>query len=139
MSLDSDGDFSALQPAAPETGGPTGVSCIEPMTSALALKSAQLADLQASTHAAARLLKLLASEQRLLLLCRLIEGEASVGDLSSHVGLAQAATSQHLGKMRAEGLVATRREAQTIYYRLADPDAVRVLETLCEIYGAKPV
>jgi len=136
MSLDSDGDLTT-QDASPETTAAADVNCIEPMTSALALKSAQLADLQTSTHAAARLLKLLASEQRLLLLCRLIEGEASVGDLSNHVGLAQAATSQHLGKMRAEGLVATRREAQTIYYRLADPDAVRVLETLCDIYGAK--
>lgn len=91
-------------------------------------------DLAASAHAAARLLKLLASEQRLLLLCRLIDGEASVGDLAVHVGMAQSATSQHLAKMRAEGLVATRREAQTIFYRLEDPAAVRVLEALCEIY-----
>ncbi len=91
-------------------------------------------DLAASAHAAARLLKLLASEQRLLILCRLIAGEASVGDLAVHVGLAQSAASQHLAKMRAEGLVATRREAQTIFYRLADPAAVRVLETLCDVY-----
>ncbi len=94
-----------------------------------------VSELAASAQAAARLLKLLASEQRLLLLCRLIEGEASVGDLADHAGLAPSATSQHLGKMRAEGLVATRREAQTIYYRLADPAAMRVLDTLCDIYG----
>jgi DNA-binding transcriptional ArsR family regulator len=93
-------------------------------------------DLADSAHAAARLLKMLASEQRLLLLCRLVDGEASVGDLATHVGLAQSATSQHLAKMRAEGLVATRRDAQTIYYRLADPAAMRVLDTLCEIYRA---
>jgi DNA-binding transcriptional ArsR family regulator len=93
-----------------------------------------VSELAASAHAAARLLKLLASEQRLLLLCRLIEGEASVGDLAAHARLAHSATSQHLGKMRAEGLVATRRDAQTIYYRLADPAAVRVLDTLCDIY-----
>ena len=91
-------------------------------------------DLVASAQAAARLLKLLASEQRLLILCRLINGETSVGDLSAHVGLAQSATSQHLAKVRAEGLVATRREAQTIFYRLHDPAAVRVLETLCDVY-----
>lgn len=91
--------------------------------------------LAARAHSAARLLKLLASEQRLLILCRLIDGEASVGDLAGHVGLAQSATSQHLAKMRAEGLVATRREAQTIFYRLADPAAARVLETLCDLYG----
>jgi len=45
--------------------------------------------------------------------------------------------SQHLAKMRAEGLVATRRDAQTIFYRLADPAAVRVLDTLCDIYRTK--
>jgi len=91
-------------------------------------------ELAASAHSAARLLKLLASEQRLLLLCRLIEGEASVSDLAQHAKLAHSGASQHLAKMRAEGLVDTRRDAQTIYYRLADPDAVRVLDTLCDIY-----
>lgn len=92
------------------------------------------ADLQACVGEAARLLKLLASEQRLLLLCRLIEGEASVGDLAEHAGLAQAAASQHLAKMRAEGLVATRRAAQTIYYRIADPAALTVLNTLSALF-----
>ena len=96
-----------------------------------------VADLAASAEAAARLLKLLASEQRLLLLCRLIEGEASVGALAEHARLAHSATSQHLGKMRAEGLVATRRDAQTIYYRLSDPAAMRVLDTLCDIYRGR--
>ena len=84
---------------------------------------------------AARLLKLLASEQRLLLLCRLLEGEASVGDLAEHARLAQSAASQHLAKMRAEGLVATRRDAQTIYYRLDDVAAVEVLGVLRELYA----
>ncbi|MFY8144257.1 MAG: ArsR/SmtB family transcription factor [Caulobacter sp.] len=93
-----------------------------------------MADLRACAGEAARLLKLLASEQRLLLLCRLADGEASVGELSEHAGLAQSATSQHLAKMRAEGLVATRREAQTIYYRLSDENAARVLATLSDIY-----
>ncbi len=96
--------------------------------------SADMTDLENSAQSAARLLKLLASEQRLLILCRLIEGEASVGDLSERVGLRQSATSQHLAKMRAEGLVATRREAQTIYYSLADPAAIKVIQTLCDIY-----
>jgi DNA-binding transcriptional ArsR family regulator len=98
----------------------------------------ELAQLEASAGAASRLLKLLASEQRLLLLCRLIDGECSVGELADHARLAQSATSQHLAKMRAEGLVATRRDAQTIFYRLADPAAVKVLDTLCEIYRGKP-
>jgi len=100
--------------------------------------SSELSELEDSAQAAARLLKLLASEQRLLLLCRLVEGETSVGVLAEHAKLAHSAASQHLAKMRAEGLVATRREAQTIYYRLNDPAAMRVLDTLCDIYKGRP-
>ncbi len=96
----------------------------------------RIADLQARAGAAARLLKLMANEQRLQLLCRLADGEAPVGELAACVGLTASATSQHLARMRAENLVATRREAQTIYYRLADPAAERVLETLCDVFGA---
>lgn len=101
-------------------------------------KSAELIQLEASASAAARLMKLLASEQRLILLCRLGQGEASVGELAEHVGLAQSAASQHLAKLRAEGLVATRRDAQTIYYRLVDDAAARVIGLLCDIYGKPP-
>ena len=62
-----------------------------------------------------------------------------MGDLAKHVGLAQSAASHHLAKLRAEGLVTTRREAQTIYYSLSDPAALRVIDTLCDIYrGKKP-
>lgn len=106
------------------------------MTSPVATRRsrAEIAELQDCAHDAARMLKLMASEQRLLLLCRLVEGEASVGDLAEHAKLAQSAASQHLAKMRAEGLVATRRDAQSIYYRLVDPAAMRVLETLGDIY-----
>ena len=106
------------------------------MTSALATRPSfeEISELEKSAHAAAQLLKLLASEQRLFPLCRLVEGETSVGVLAEHANLAQSAASQHLGKMRAEGLAATRREAQTIYYRLADPAAVRILGALCDIY-----
>lgn len=96
----------------------------------------ELAELEASAAAATRMMKLLANEQRLILLCRLIEGECSVGDLADYVGLAQSAASQHLAKLRAEGVVSTRREAQTIYYRLTDPAAARVIDTLCAIYRA---
>ena len=105
--------------------------------SAVRPSSNEISELEASAHAAARLMKLMASEQRLLLLCRLVEGEASVGDLAAHAKLAQSAASQHLAKMRAEGLVATRREAQTIFYRLSDPAAMRVLDTLCDIYRSQ--
>lgn len=94
----------------------------------------QLEALNHRAAAAARLMKLFASEQRLRMLCRLGEGEASVNELAHYSGLAQSATSQHLAKLRAEGVVAVRRDAQTIYYRLSDPAAVRMIEALCEVY-----
>lgn len=84
---------------------------------------------------AARLLKLLANEQRLTVLCRLSGGEMSVTELGEYVNLSQSALSQHLAKLRADGLVATRRDAQTIYYRLSDPIAERLIGVLCELYG----
>ncbi|MCC6789964.1 MAG: helix-turn-helix transcriptional regulator [Hyphomonadaceae bacterium] len=84
---------------------------------------------------AARLLKLLANEQRLTVLCRLSGSELSVTELGEYVNLSQSALSQHLAKLRADGLVATRRDAQTIYYRLADPIAERLIGVLCEVYG----
>lgn len=83
---------------------------------------------------AARLLKALGHQARLMVLCQLVEGERSAGALQRGSGLSQSALSQHLAKLREEGLVATRREAQTIFYRLADPKAARVIETLASIY-----
>lgn len=83
---------------------------------------------------AAALLKSLAHEARLMVLCQLVEGEHSVGALQDVTELSQSALSQHLARLREDGLVSTRREAQTIFYRLADPKAARVLETLAAIY-----
>lgn len=83
---------------------------------------------------AAALLKALAHEARLMVLCQLLDGEHSAGALQEASGLSQSALSQHLARLREEGLVATRREAQTIYYRLADPNVARVLDTLAAIY-----
>jgi DNA-binding transcriptional ArsR family regulator len=97
----------------------------------------ELDELKASARIAARLMKLLANEQRLILLCRLTEGECSVGELARYLGLTQSAVSQHLAKLREGGVVADRRDAQTIYYRIADPKAVRVIDTLCELYRTK--
>ncbi|MDL2340292.1 MAG: metalloregulator ArsR/SmtB family transcription factor [Pseudomonadota bacterium] len=90
--------------------------------------------LRNSAHCASQLLKQLANEQRLLILCKLMEGECSVTYLAEHVGLAQSATSQHLAKLRESGLLATRREAQSIFYRIGDENTVRVLRTLCDIF-----
>lgn len=95
------------------------------------LSSAQFA---ARAGEAAALLKALAHEARLMVLCQLVEGERTAGALQENSGLSQSALSQHLGRLREEGLVATRREAQAIHYRLANPNVARVLETLAEIY-----
>ncbi|MGY0505098.1 ArsR/SmtB family transcription factor [Luteimonas sp. e5] len=83
---------------------------------------------------ASRLLKALANEKRLLLLCQLVDGERSVGELNSGVDLSQSALSQHLAVLREDGLVHTRREAQTIYYSLAPGPAQQILATLHAIY-----
>jgi ArsR family transcriptional regulator, virulence genes transcriptional regulator len=98
-------------------------------------KTATLEDLERSAGDAAQLLKMLANEHRLLILCRLAaERELSVGELMKSVKLAQSALSQHLAKMREEGLVATRRDAQTIFYRIADRNVARILMLLKSIY-----
>lgn len=87
-----------------------------------------------SAERAATLLRLLGNEKRLMLLCQLADGELSVRDIQSRVGLSQSALSQHLALLRAEGVVGTRRESQTIYYRIVDHAAMRVIETLAELF-----
>lgn len=83
---------------------------------------------------AAQLLKALANENRLMLLCTLSEGEQSVGQLNERIALSQSALSQHLAVLRRDGLVMTRRESQTIYYSLADGPAAKVIELLHDMY-----
>lgn len=98
------------------------------------LANFDLTRFEASASEAARLLRALANERRLMILCQLADGERSVGELLPLVGLSQSALSQHLAVLREEGIVATRREAQTVRYRIADPAAVRVVSTLAEIF-----
>ena len=69
-------------------------------------------------------MRALGNERRLMILCQLTEGERSVGELLPLVGLSQSALSQHLAVLREEAVVATRREGQTIWYRIADPAAI---------------
>jgi ArsR family transcriptional regulator len=83
---------------------------------------------------AAALLKALSHEARLMVLCQLVDGEMSAGALQRDSGLSQSALSQHLAKLREEGLVQTRREAQTIYYSVADPRVGQILQTLAAIF-----
>jgi DNA-binding transcriptional ArsR family regulator len=98
-------------------------------------RAADLAIFEKKVGDAARLLKLVANEKRLLILCRLIgEKEMPVGALAEAVGLSQSALSQHLAMMRDDGLVGTRRDAQTIFYSLADPKVARLLQLLKDIY-----
>ena len=85
-------------------------------------------------QAATNFLKTLANDKRLMICCCLGEQEMSVSDLNKLVPLSQSALSQHLAKMRDAGLVATRRESQTIFYRLANDNVLKIITTLKSIY-----
>ena len=89
--------------------------------------------LQADARAAAALLRVLANEHRLGVLCALRGGELSVGELLEILGPSQSALSQHLARLRHDGLVATRRTGQTIYYRIADADVMGLIQSLAEV------
>ncbi len=90
--------------------------------------------MQQNATEAVTLLKGLANESRLMIMCVLTEGEFSVGQLNKRIKLSQSALSQHLAVLREQGLVNTRRESQTIYYRLADSPAMSVIGLLHEVY-----
>ncbi len=87
---------------------------------------------------AAQLLASMANSRRLMVLCHLVEGECSVGTLAQRVGLSQSALSQHLARMRSQGLVAARRDGQTVFYRLASTEVRALLETLHRLYCPAP-
>ncbi len=94
----------------------------------------QVTDMRQSAAQAVSLLKTLANENRLLIMCVLAEGEFSVGQLNERIKLSQSALSQHLAVLRDQGLVQTRRESQTIYYRLEDSAAMSIIELLHDYY-----
>ena len=107
----------------------------KPRPSRRATLRTELQALTEQASAAARMLKLLGNEYRLLILCFLIaQGEMKVGDLVEAVGLSQSALSQHLALLREDGLVAFRRESQTLYYRVSDPRAAQILKLLKNLY-----
>ena len=93
-------------------------------------------DMQNNSEEAAQLMGMLSNQKRLMILCQLLDGEKSVMALVDAIKISQSALSQHLAKLRASGLVATRRDAQTIYYRSAGKEAVAVLELLNSLYCA---
>ncbi len=92
--------------------------------------------MQIAAEAAETLLKAVGNRHRLMILCQILEGEQSVGDLASLLGLRTPTVSQHLSLLRKDGLVTTRREGQTIWYSIASEPARRLVETLYQIYCA---
>lgn len=97
--------------------------------------SMDLATFETKAGEVADILKAIGNARRLMLLCKLVEhGEMTVSDLARDVGLSQSACSQHLAKMRDEGLVVFRRESQTLWYRIADPRVETLLATLYQLY-----
>jgi DNA-binding transcriptional ArsR family regulator len=96
---------------------------------------ADLAIFEANATMVASILRALANERRLMVLCKLVEwGEGNVGALAEAAGLSQSATSQHLAKMREEELVDFRREGQTLWYRIAEPRTELLLGYLQKLY-----
>jgi ArsR family transcriptional regulator, virulence genes transcriptional regulator len=97
--------------------------------------SMDLATFETKAGEVSTLLKAMGNARRLMVLCKLVEhGEMTVSDLAHEVGLSQSALSQHLARMREEGLVAFRRESQTIWYRIADPRTEQLLASLYTIF-----
>ncbi len=91
-------------------------------------------ELKENAQRASELLKAMSNEKRLMILCYLAEGEKAVGEMERLVGLSQSALSQHLARLRRDGLVKTRRESQTIYYSLSGGEASAVMSTLHSLY-----
>lgn len=98
------------------------------------LAAIDLAQLERKAARASGLLKAMSNDRRLMILCRLALGEQSVGELEQHTGLRQSSLSQHLAVLRRSGLVATRREVRTIFYRLASREVSVIMMTLYDLY-----
>jgi DNA-binding transcriptional ArsR family regulator len=91
-------------------------------------------EMEANAAKAVKLLKALANERRLFILCHLLDKELSVGEMNQHLGLSQSALSQHLAILRNDKLVATRKEAQTVYYSLQSDEVREVIALLHKLY-----
>ena len=99
----------------------------------------QIDQMRDQAAAAEEMLKALANRHRLMILCQLIDGEHSVGDLAHFLVVRDSTVSQHLALLRKDGLVSTRREGQTIWYALASEPVRRLVGTLYEVYCGEPV
>ncbi len=98
------------------------------------MASMALEEMENNVGRASALLQAMSNPKRLLVLCLLAEGERSVGALAERVGLSQSALSQHLARLREDGFVTTRREAQTVYYGVEGGEVITVLEALHGLY-----
>lgn len=123
--------------AAPGTGNKSftggGITCLKNNISTdilFAMDDHVLDDLRTAASRACALLRVLAHEDRLVLLCRLAQGEHTVGELEAALGIVQPTLSQQLGVLRDEGLVETRREGKFVYYRLASAEVLTVMQAL---------
>lgn len=101
------------------------------------MKPTDLSELKANAAAMAARLKIMSHPERLLMLCRMDEGEASVTELVTLTGLSQSAVSQHLAMLRDEEIVGTRSAAQTRFYSLKDPVVRQMIHALCLICDAQ--
>lgn len=99
---------------------------------------ARIGEMRAHAAAAAGFLKVMGNEQRLLILCNLLERPLTVGELNERVDLSQSALSQHLAVLRAAGLVETRRESQSIFYSLSAGPVTQVMAVMQDIYCPAP-
>ena len=98
-------------------------------------KSFDTADFERRAAEVAGVLSAIANEKRLMVLCKLVEwGEANVTTLAAAVGLGQSALSQHLARLREDGIVTNRRDAQTLWYRIADPRIEDLFATLHRLF-----
>lgn len=105
------------------------------MNRSMQATKSDMARLAASAGEAAAMLRLMANEKRLLILCALaMHGEVKVSDLADEVELGMSALSQHLAKLREDDLVEARKEAQMVFYKISDPNAAKILKVLKEIY-----
>lgn len=99
-------------------------------------KNQPVQQLQQNAAKAAAILRVLANDRRLMVLCELVQaGERSVTELEQACGISQSALSQHLAKMRRHGVVKARRSAQTVFYSVASAEVMTLLDTLCRLYG----
>ena len=101
------------------------------------MKASNIEKMEQAADRASTMLKTLGHPGRLMILCNLADGERAVGDLADEVGMSQSTLSQHLARMRREGLVTTRRESQTIFYSLADGDVRKLIKSIYGIFCPK--